>query len=179
MAAQPSTEVIASAAKAGLARPAAPAPPQKTTPLLKAPKPAASPQPTAQQNTTTPARKTEAPKPVPSTQAPNPAGKAKAQRPAPLDLTSLEQRIRETKAIGALTKITLKNQVDDLLDRFRKYYQGKLTTDLAALRRSYDLLVLKFVSLLQDDDPPLATAIVASREEIWALLADRTRFATL
>ena len=116
---------------------------------------------------------------APSAQAPRPPPSTQAPKPAPLDLASLEQRIRETTAIGALTKITLKNQVDDLLDQFRKYYQGKLKTDLAALRRSYDLLVLKFVSLLQDHDPPLATAIVASREEIWGLLADRTKFATL
>ena len=40
-------------------------------------------------------------------------------------------------------RLTLKNQVDDLLDQFRAYYQGKLKTTLADLRRSYDLLVLK------------------------------------
>jgi hypothetical protein len=130
-----------------------------------------------------PAPANPTPKPAPQA-APQPtaskaAPKTEASKPAPLDLTSLEQRIRGTKAIGALTKLTLKNQVDDLLDQFRQYYQGKLKTDLAALRRSYDLLVLKFVSLLQDDDPPLATAIVASREDIWGLLSDRTKFATL
>jgi hypothetical protein len=112
-----------------------------------------------------------------------PAGSAQAQPSVPkapaLDLTSLEQRLRETKAIGALTKIALKNQVDDLLEQFRTFYQGKRDTDLARLRRSYDLLVMKFLSLLQDEDKPLANAIVASREEIWGLLSDRTKFATL
>jgi len=96
-----------------------------------------------------------------------------------LDFTSLEQRLRATSAIGTLTKITLKNQVDDLLEQFRNFYQGKLKTDLAQLRRSYDLLVLKFVSLLQDNDKALATAIVASREEIWGILADPAKFATI
>lgn len=96
-----------------------------------------------------------------------------------LDLASLEQRLRETGAIGTLTKLTLKNQVDDLLDRFRRFYAGRLKTDLGELRKAYDLLLLKFVALLQDSDPPLATAIVASREGIWGILSDRAKFATL
>ncbi len=97
----------------------------------------------------------------------------------PLDLASLEQRLKDTKAIGVLTKITLKNQVDDLLDQFRAYYQGKLKIGLADLRRSYDLLVLKVLSLLQDSDQALATAIAASREAIWGILSDPAKFATI
>ena len=96
-----------------------------------------------------------------------------------LDLTSLEQRLKDTDAIGVLTKIALKNQVDDLLDQFRAYYQGKLKITLAELRRPYDLLVLKVLSLLQDSDPSLASAIVASREAIWGILSDPAKFATI
>ena len=103
---------------------------------------------------------------------------AVAKKASPtLDLTSLEQRLKDTDAIGVLTKIALKNQVDDLLDQFRAYYQGKLKTTLAELRRPYDLLVLKVLSLLQDSDPSLASAIVASREAIWGILSDRAKFA--
>jgi len=36
-----------------------------------------------------------------------------------LDLTGLEQRLRETHAIGLFTKLSLKNQVDDLLANSR------------------------------------------------------------
>ena len=97
----------------------------------------------------------------------------------PLDLTALETRLKETKAIGVFTKITLKNQVDDLLDQFRAYYQGRAKTTLAELRQPYDRLLLKVLSLLQDDDPELARAIVASREAIWDILADPAKFATL
>lgn len=96
-----------------------------------------------------------------------------------LDLKSLETRLRETKAIGVMSKLTLKNQVDDLLDRFRMFYQGKLKTTLVELRRSYDLLLLKVLALLQDADPPLASAIATSREAIWAILADPVKFATV
>jgi len=97
----------------------------------------------------------------------------------PLDLTALETRLKETKAIGVFTKITLKNQVDDLLDQFRAYYQGRAKTTLAELRQPYDRLLLKVLSLLQDDDPELAHAIVTSREAIWDILADPAKFATL
>lgn len=75
-----------------------------------------------------------------------------------------------------LTKISLKNQVDDLLDQFRAYYKRQARTTLAELRRPYDLLLLKVLSLLQDSDPPLARDIVASREAIWSILADPRKF---
>ena len=120
--------------------------------------------------------------PVPGAQPPKKEGVAPEvaqQKTPPLDLASLEQRLKDTKAIGVLTKISLKNQVDDLLSQFRAFYQGKLKITLAELRRSYDLLLLKVLSLLQDSDPTLASTIVASREAIWALLSDPAKFATI
>jgi hypothetical protein len=35
------------------------------------------------------------------------------------------------------------------------------------------------LSLLQDGDPELARAVVASREAIWGILADPAKFTTL
>jgi hypothetical protein len=96
-----------------------------------------------------------------------------------LDLNGLKEQLKETKAIGVFTKLTLKNQVDDLLQQFRDFYQGKAKVTMAQLRRSYDLLLMKVLSLLQDTDQKLASAIVASREAIWGLLADPKKFATL
>lgn len=107
------------------------------------------------------------------------SGSGKPAAAAPLDLALLEKRLRETEAIGVFTKIALKNQVDDLLNKFRAYYQGRSRTTLAELRQPYDMLLLKVLSLLQDDDPGLAHAIVASRETIWGMLADPNKFATL
>ena len=77
------------------------------------------------------------------------------------------------------TKITLKNQVDDLLNQFRAYYQGRIKTSLTDLRQPYDRLLLKVLTLLQDDDPELARAIMTSREAIWSILADPAKFASL
>ena len=97
----------------------------------------------------------------------------------PLDLSSLETRLRETHAIGLMTKLSLRNQVDDLLNQFRAFYAGKLETTLAELRRPYNLLMLKVLSLLQDKDASLAAALAASREAIWAILSDRAKFSAM
>ncbi|MBI2318282.1 MAG: hypothetical protein HYU75_15105 [Betaproteobacteria bacterium] len=107
------------------------------------------------------------------------AAPAKPAAPPTLDLKALETRLKETPAIGVFTKLALKNQVDDLLDQFRAYYDGQLKTTLGDLRRPYDRLVLKIVALLQDADPSLAGDVVTSREAIWGILADRTKFANL
>jgi hypothetical protein len=155
----------------GAAAVAAPTAPAATAPP---PQPAASPAPPGQA-AAKPAVKPGAAGAPPSAKA---APVAKAA-PPPLDLKALETELRETKAIGVMTKLSLKNQVDDLLSQFRAFYQGKLKTTLAELRRPFDLLVLKLLSLLQDSDPALAAAIVMSREAIWGILSDRAKFASL
>jgi hypothetical protein len=99
--------------------------------------------------------------------------------PPPLDLKSLETRLKDTKAIGIFTKLALKNQIDDLLERFRAFYQGRIETSLVDLRRSFDMLVMKTLALLQDADPPLAEALASSRESIWGILSDPAKFATI
>jgi hypothetical protein len=99
--------------------------------------------------------------------------------PLTLDLKALEAQLRATKAIGLFTKMSLKNKVDDLMQQFREHYAGKTTRTMTDLRRSYDLLIMKVLSLLQDTDQKLASAIVSSREAIWALLSDQNKFANL
>jgi hypothetical protein len=106
------------------------------------------------------------------------AAPGKPAAPPPLNLASLEQRLRDTKAIGVFTKLSLKNQVDDLLSQFRAFHQEGAGV-LTELREKYNLLLLKVLSLLQASDPVLAQAVTASREAIWSLLADPAKFATL
>ncbi len=131
----------------------------------------------------TPAAKTPAKiSPAPAQPRENESSPAQAKLPEaspPLDVATLEQRLKDSKAIGVFTKIALKNQVDDLLNQFRAFYQGRLKTTLAALRQPYDMLLLKVLALLQDGDPPLARTIAASREAIWGILADRDKFNSL
>jgi len=161
-------------ASAPAAEPAAPAtPPAKPAPPTATAKPAptkpATPAPTAKP--ATPPAQAAA---KPTTTAP------RATSPNPtLDLTALKEQLKSTKAIGLMTKLTLKNQVDDLLDGFRDLYAGKGKSTMPQLRQSYDMLMMKVLSLLQDKDQKLASDIVASREVIWGLLADPKKFAAL
>ena len=108
-----------------------------------------------------------------------PAAPPRQTAAPPLDVNALKTRLRETKAIGVFTKLTLKNQVDDLMEKFRQHHAGKPTPTVTELRRSYDLLLMKVLSLLQDDDQKLASDILSSRERIWGLLADPKEFAAL
>lgn len=147
---------------------AAPAPAPSPAPAAKAPAPKAPP-PKA------PAAKAPAPL-AKAAPAPTPAA-APTPTPAPLDLRSLEQRLKDTNAIGVLTKLSLKNQVDDLVGEFREYHAGKRPPTLAELRQPFELLLMKVLSLLQDKDTALAHDINASRDAIWGVLCDRDKLA--
>ena len=112
----------------------------------------------------------------PKAPAPAPA-KAPAAAAAPLDLRTLEQRLKDTAAIGVLTKLSLKNQVDDLVARFKTYHAGARPPTLTELKPSFDLLLMKVLSLLQDKDSALARDINASRDAIWGVLTDKQKLA--
>jgi len=116
---------------------------------------------------------------TPPKQATPPAPPKQAAAAPTLDLDGLEARLKQTKAIGLMTKLSLKNKVDDLLDQFRQHHAGKPMPTVAELRRSYDLLMMKVLSLLQDHDQQLASDILSSRERIWGMLADPKSFAAL
>jgi hypothetical protein len=115
---------------------------------------------------------------VPNATAPPSPPSPTATAPA-LDLKALEQRLRDTHAIGVFTKLSLKNQVDDLLAQFKTFYRGQSQITLAQLRQKYEVLLMKAVSVLQDNDPQLASAISSSREAIWNVLADPKSFANI
>lgn len=172
--ATPRPEPVAAAEGAAAATPQ-PAPVAVPSPTVTTPAPrqAAKAAPSAV--------KTPAPTPAPAPQAATaPAAAPPAPTaPLPLDLAALKERLRATKAIGVFTKISLKNKVDDLLDEFRAYHAGKGSFTMTDLRRSYNLLMMKVLSLLQDEDQTLASTIVSSREAIWSLLANPTSFAAL
>ncbi len=143
-------------------KPDAPVLAKPEAPVEKLDAPAAKP---AAKVATTPAPKKE----VAAPPAPKPATPT-------LDLAGLVKRLKESNAIGVLTKLTLKNQVDTLLEQFRGYYQGRIKTSLDQLRQPYDQLLMKVLSLLQDGDPLLAREITQSREAIWGILSDPDKF---
>ena len=105
-----------------------------------------------------------------------PAKPAAAPAKPALDLRSLEERLKETNAIGILTKLSLKNQVDDLVARFKAYHAGDRPPTLEQLRPAFDLLLMKVLSLLQDKDPGLANDVHTSGDAIWGVLVDPVKF---
>jgi hypothetical protein len=164
----------------------APPPPPEAAKGPTSPPPAEPPRPQSgpPRQSPTPPQSTPPRQSTPPQQSTAPQGSAAARPGAQagstaLDLTSLEKRLRETNAIGVFTKLSLKNQVDDLLEQFRTFHQGRDKAALAKLRQQYDLLLLKVLSLLQDKDPALARDISTSREALWNLLADPAKFENL
>lgn len=162
-------EPVRPAEPAPAARAAVPRVPATVTPATVAAPPKPPPKPTA--------KVAAVPAPAPQVTPKVTAVPAAPQlAPAPLDFKSLATRLRQTKAIGVMTKLALKNQVDDLVAKVRAYHQRQGTATLTELRRNYDLLLLKVLSLLQDSDPPLARDIVKSRAAIWSILEDPRKF---
>jgi hypothetical protein len=163
----PPPAAVAASTEAPVVEPVAtpkPAPAAEPAPPVATPKPAAAP-------------RAAPPRPAPAKEAPAKAPPAQAApAPPPLDIKSLEQRLKDTEAIGLMTKLSIKNQVDDLVDRFRAYHDGHRPPTLAELRRPFEMLLMKLLALLQDRDPTLATALDRSREAIWGVLADRQKF---
>jgi hypothetical protein len=170
------------AACAGVERPPVPPPPvvvEAPPPVVaEAPPPVVAEAPPVEPPKAPPVAPTP-PAPAASKPTPPPPAAPAAPVPPALDLTTLEQRLRDTKAIGVFTKLAVKNDVDDLLDRFRAVHEGRSRTALGELREPFNLLILKILALLQDGDPGLARAIAASRDAIWGVLADKSKFTKL
>lgn len=163
-------------------RPAPPPPPKSSAASPSPPEKVASVPPAPanelKQKPSAPAKAPAKPQPKVASAAPAPAAtKPLAPAPAPLDLKSLEERLKGTNAIGVLTKLSLKNQVDDLIAEFRAYHKGARPPTLSELRPAFELLLMKVLSLLQDRDPGLAHDVSASRDAIWAVLADPRKLA--
>jgi hypothetical protein len=163
--------------------PPAPMPPAPTPPAATPAAAPAAPLP-AQPNSASPgapanrpAAKTTTPGEAPAKGA-TPAAAAAPTAPT-LDLGSLEQRLKDTRAIGVFTKLSLKNQVDDLLSELRAFHSGSSKTPQTALRQKYDTLIIKVLTLLQNGDPQLATAVASSREALWGILMDPKKFSQI
>jgi hypothetical protein len=174
--------------------PAAPTPPVPTPPPATPPAPApaapfpAQPKPSSPtataRNSASPGAPANRPVAKTTTAGEAPAKDAMPAAPAAstaptLDLGSLEQRLKDTRAIGVFTKLSLKNQVDDLLSELRAFHSGSSKTPQAELRQKYDTLIIKVLTLLQNGDPQLATAVASSREALWGILMDPKKFSQI
>jgi hypothetical protein len=94
-----------------------------------------------------------------------------------LNLSTLADRLRDTKAIPVFQKLALKGEIDDLLAQFRAAQPGG-REELVKLRAPYNALVDKVYAMLKKD-PALGQDLLASRESIWGVLSDPTQVASL
>lgn len=171
-------------------------PPPPPAPVAVAPAEEVEPPPLAAPRTPVETERVTAPAGVRSISRAEPAARLPTPPPAPpppafdltgapmatrmaMDPNGLKVRLEGSRAIGAMTKITLKNQIDDLVAQFRAYHHGDRSLALNRLRDHYDLLLKRLAALLQDKDRPLYQEIAGARETLWTTLSDPKKFARL
>ena len=98
-----------------------------------------------------------------------------AADPKTLDLKGLEKRLVDTKAIGLLSKLSLKGKLDGFVKDLRAAHGGEEHT-LEEMRERYDLLVHNVQAMVKKKDPELYQEIAAAREPMWKLLAEVESF---
>lgn len=107
------------------------------------------------------------------------AGDRKLALAAPsdsLDLDDLSDRIANTKAIGVLSKLSMKRDVDTLEKDLRAFHKGGASRTLEQLRERYDLMVHNLLVQIQDKDAELAKDVARVRDDLWKRLADPDEF---
>ncbi len=100
-----------------------------------------------------------------------PVSKTK-QKLAPVDFKVLKERLKSTDAIGFFTKLAIRNDIIDLMDKIKKYRkESLLKAKMKEIRSSFDGLLLKIIALLRDD-PILSRDLYVGRESIWESLLE-------
>ena len=87
-----------------------------------------------------------------------------------IDFETLEQQVKDTKAVGVMTKLKLSNDINKLLSDLKEYQAGNSPLTLEQHREQYDLLYMKIVTLVQEKDPKLYHELCNAWDPIWAEL---------
>lgn len=93
-----------------------------------------------------------------------------------VNLDGLRSNLRETDAIGFATKLSLKHELDSLLDSFADYHKGRGDETLLTLRDRFAALLVSTLSLLRDDDPQLFRKLWDAQGHLWLIVSDPVRF---
>lgn len=94
-------------------------------------------------------------------------------------LGEVEQRLRDTSAIGALTKLSLKSELESLLEAFSRLHLGGGEDELPHLMRRFDLLLAKTLDLLRSQDPALFQLLADIRPDVLAALSHPNKYAQI
>ncbi len=84
--------------------------------------------------------------------------------------------LADTKAIGLFTKLGLKKDMNKVLQRLKKFHDGKSKYTLEQLQEQYDLVLMKIAIHLQDSDFILHRHLCNAWLPIWQDLKDFDRF---
>ncbi len=108
----------------------------------------------------------------PSSDSQPPESKTVRDQVGVFNIDVLVERMKQTDAIGVISKLSLKNKVDDLLEQANKIKTAEPDTDFSQakleLRENFEGLILKTVALLnKGEDFALAEDIYLAREELW------------
>jgi len=89
-----------------------------------------------------------------------------------VDFKVLKERLKDTDAIGFFTKLAIRNNIVDLMDKIKRYRKKSLLkVKIKEIRSSFDGLLLKIIALL-DEDPKLSRDLYVGRESIWESLLE-------
>lgn len=93
-----------------------------------------------------------------------------------VNLEGLRGSLRETDAIGFMTKLSLKRELDSLLEDFGAYHKGRSNQTLPSLREKFAGLLASTLSLLREDDPRLFRKLLDAQGHLWLIVSDPVRF---
>ena len=93
-----------------------------------------------------------------------------------VDLDGLRAGLRETDAIGFMTKLSLKHKFDSLLEKLDNYHSGRSDQTLPSLRDKFAGLLASTLSLLRDDDPQLYRKLSDAQGHLWLIVSDPDKF---
>lgn len=89
-----------------------------------------------------------------------------------VNFDALKERLKNTDAIGFFTKLAIRNDIVDLMDKIKRYRkQSMLKEKMQEIRTSFDGLLLKIIALLEED-PDLSRDLYVGRESIWESLLE-------
>jgi hypothetical protein len=94
-------------------------------------------------------------------------------------LERLEAGLKQTPVIGFFDKISLKGQLDALIDGVRRYHKGEAGISRDDLAHQFKRLFRRTLDLLEADRSGLYQEIAASRGALWNLMIDRRTFTKL
>jgi len=90
------------------------------------------------------------------------------------DMHELIERLKKTDAIGMFTKLVLRSDALDLMSMVKAYHKHIARYSLKELHARFNGLLLKVLTLL-NDDPKLARDISLAREDIWKNLLQEAK----